>query len=103
MVGMFRFRSFLHHLSHWVANALIPIFILLIGLIADPGHAESGADNGKHLDGYPLKQSFTINPADQPLIMDHLLAWPLLAQSTYPVLDEDPLGKMTNSLKSKKR
>lgn len=67
--------------------------ILLIGLTAAPAYAKSGAAQGKHLSGEPLMQSPAVNPADQPVKIYHPLASPLLAQSSYPVLDEEPLGE----------
>lgn len=93
MVNMVRAPNGIHCVNHYVAIAIFPIFLLLIGLIAAPGYAESGAVKGKHLTGYPLMQTFTMKPADQPLIIDYPPGSPLLAQSSYPVLDEDPLGE----------
>jgi hypothetical protein len=68
---------------------MFPIFLPLIGLIAASGYAESGADQGKHLAGYCLMQPSAVNPADQPLIVNHPVEMPLLAQSEYPMPDQN--------------
>ena len=85
VVNLISVRSVIHNLSHCFAIA----FFLLTGLNTTPGYAESGTANGEHLAGHPSKQTYTLSPADRPLIMDHPLAAPLLSQSEYPTLDQD--------------
>ncbi len=89
MVNVVRVRSFLHFLSHCVAIAFFLTIFLLTGLNTIPGYAESGTANGEHLAGYPSKQTYTLSPADLPLVIDYLLSAPLPAQSEYPTLDQD--------------
>jgi hypothetical protein len=67
--------------------------ILLSGLTAAPASANPGTVQGKHLSADPLTHPPAVNPVDQLLMMGHPLASPLLAQSSYPVLDEKPLGE----------
>ncbi len=82
-----------HDMIHCFAVIFVLTFIFLIGLTAAPAYAKSEAVQGEHLCGDPLMVPPAMNPADQPLKINHPLASPLLAQSWYPVLDEDPLGE----------
>jgi len=92
-----RVGSFLHKLNHCVA--ILMIFLLLIGLIAAPGYAESGVVQGKHLSGQSPLQPAAVNSADQPLIVNHPLAMPWLAQSEYPMLDQNASAENRKSEK----
>jgi len=93
VVNKDRVQIVVHDVTHCFAAIFVLTTIFLIGLTAIPAYARSGAVQGKHPYGDPLMQPPAMNPADQPLMMDHPLASPVLTQSSYPVLDADPLDE----------
>ncbi len=93
MVNLISVRSVVHYLSHGSAIAFFLTLFFLIGLIATPGFAESGAVNGEYHVSYHLSQRSTRNPAELNPISDYPASNTLLVQSGYPVVDEDHLGE----------
>jgi len=89
LVNTDRVPIVVQNMPHRSAIIFVLAFIFLIGLTAAPGDAESGDLEDKQFTGYPLMQPRTMNPADQPSIMDYPLESQLLAQSEYPTLDHN--------------
>lgn len=90
---MDRVQIVLAILSDYLAARVVLALIPLIWLTAPPAYAKEAAARGKHFSGDYLMKVPALNLADQPLTADPPPSSPSLAQSSFPVLDEAPLGE----------
>jgi len=92
LVNPIRVRTAEYNLPHCFGFVFLLIHVVLIGLIATPGYAESNSVRGEHIPAHPLKQTLGKKPADPPSLAGYPASTTLLAQASVPVLDEEPLG-----------